>query len=164
MICTACYSNLKSMRHREISQKEIEEIIGKCEYCHIAMIDLEGMPYVLPMNFGYHDGVIYFHSAPLGKKISILKSKPDVCVEFSADCVLRFQDESVACSYSMKYKSVLAHGKIEFVEDEEQKIEVLDRVMKNYSPLEFKYSSPSVRNVACWKLKVNKFEGRVFGY
>jgi uncharacterized protein len=146
------------------SQDEINAIIGKCQVCHIAMVDNEGKPYVLPLNFGYEDGIIYFHSARTGKKIDILQRHASVCVAFSSDYLLRFQNEDVACSYSMKYRSVLAYGKVEFIEDPDQKMKALANVMKNYTSREFLFNPPSVREVSCWIMKVEKFECRVYGY
>jgi len=153
------------MKHRILTNsKEIKEIIKKCQVCHVAMVDQEGKPYLVPMNFGFNEGVIYLHSSRMGKKIDILKSNPEVCIEFSTDYLLRYQNENVACSWSMKYRSVLAYGKVTFIEDDVQKMKHLDLIMKNYTPKEFKYNPPSIKEVCCWKVIVERFEGRVFGY
>jgi nitroimidazol reductase NimA-like FMN-containing flavoprotein (pyridoxamine 5'-phosphate oxidase superfamily) len=146
------------------NSKEIEEIIKKCQVCHVAMVDPEGKPYLVPMNFGFEEGVIYLHSSRVGKKIGILKNNPEVCIEFSTDYLLRYQNENVACSWSMKYRSVLAYGKVTFIEDDQQKANHMDLIMKNYSPGEFKYNPPSIREVCCWKVNVERLEGKVFGY
>jgi nitroimidazol reductase NimA-like FMN-containing flavoprotein (pyridoxamine 5'-phosphate oxidase superfamily) len=153
------------MKHRFLlNNKEIEDIIKKCQVCHVAMVDQEGKPYLVPMNFGFEEGAIFLHSSGIGKKIGILKNNPDVCVEFSTDYLLRYQAENVACSWSMKYRSVLAFGKVSFIEDDLQKRNHLNIIMKNYTPNEFKYNPPSIREVCCWKVNVERFEGRVFGY
>ena len=153
------------MKHRFITgRSEMEEIIRKCHVCHIAMVDPQGMPYLLPFNFGYENNIIYFHSASLGKKMTVLTNNPRVCVEFSTDYLLRFQDEKVACSYSMKYRCVLAYGKVEFIEDPEQKIKIMNTVMKNYSSGEFIYNPPSIKEISCWIVKIEKMEGKVNGY
>jgi hypothetical protein len=128
------------------------------------MVDPNGKPYLVPMNFGFEEDVVYLHSAQTGKKIDILKANPGVCINFTTDHLLRYQNEDVACSWSMKYRSVLVYGKVEFVEDPGQKIIHLNQVMKNYSPKEFKYNPPSLKEVCCWRVKVEKFEGRIFGY
>jgi uncharacterized protein len=143
---------------------EITDIIKKCLFCHIAMVDQEGLPYVLPFNFGYDDGVIYLHSSQHGKKIGVLKNNHNVCIAFSTDHVLRYQSEDVACSYTMKYKSVIATGKVEFIEDADQKITALNFIMKQYTPKDFQYNLPSIKEVCCWKVKIDKIEGRVYGY
>jgi uncharacterized protein len=153
------------MRNRKLDKpEEIIEIINKCQVCHVSMVDAKGKPYVIPMNFGFENDVVYLHSAKSGKKIDILKTNPEVCINFTTDHLLRYQDENVACSWSMKYRSVLVFGKVEFIEDDQEKTTHLDRVMRNYTPKEFKYNSPSIREVCCWKVVVEKYEGRVFGY
>ena len=105
------------MRARVISEKkELVDILQRCQYCHLAMVDLEGKPYVIPMNFGFKDDMIYLHGAQHGKKIDIMKEHPEVCINFTTDHILRYQNEEVACSWSMKYRSVLCYGKAEFIE------------------------------------------------
>lgn len=143
---------------------KIEEIIQKCNVCNIAMIDSLNKPYVIPMNFGYDNKTVYLHGAPSGKKIEILKYNKDVCVSFSTDHELRFQSEGVACSYSMKYRSVVANGKVEFIESSEEKIKALNIIMKNYTERSFNYNKPAVRDVNVFKVNIEKIEGRVYGY
>lgn len=153
------------MRHQFIvDQNEIDEIIKKCQVCYVSMVDENNMPYVLPFNFGYNNGVIFLHSSRKGKKIDILKKNPSVCIAFSTDHQLRYQSEQMACSYSMKYRSVLAFGKVEFVEEMDQKIEFLNTVMANYTDRDFKYNEPSLREVCTYKVKVEKFTAKVYGY
>ena len=153
------------MKSRVLDHKpQLEKIINECDVCHIAMVDENNMPYVLPFNFGYANDEIIMHSAQQGKKIDILKNNNNVCVAFSNGYELRAQNENVACSYSWKYRSVLAYGKVEFIEDFNEKIDALNAIMKNYTDKEFSYNDPAVKDVNCWKVKVEKFEGRAYGY
>lgn len=153
------------MKSRNITLKEeIERIIKSCEVCNVAMIDLDDKPYVVPMNFGYNNNCIYLHSSPNGKKIDILKKHSSVCISFSTDHLLRWQSEKVACSYSMKYRSVLAFGQVEFVSIKEEKIAALNQIMKQYTDKEYKYSDPSVKEVMVYKVNIEKMEGRAYGY
>lgn len=150
------------MRTKRIaSHAEIVKIISRCQVCHVAMIDPEGNPYLVPMNFGFEDDIIYLHSAQEGKKIDCLKHNPAVCVNFTTDHELLFQHEAVACSYSMKYSSVICYGKVEFIEDPEMKVKALHIVMKQYTEGEFTYNPPSIREVNCWIVKVDRFDGRI---
>jgi nitroimidazol reductase NimA-like FMN-containing flavoprotein (pyridoxamine 5'-phosphate oxidase superfamily) len=142
----------------------MEEIIRRCQVCHIAMVDPDGLPYVLPFNFGYEENIIYFHSGKLGKKMNILTNNPNVCVEFSTDYLLRSQNENVGCSYTMKFRSVLAYGKVEFIDDPEQKTRIMNIIMKNYATGEFKYNPPSMNEVCCWIVKIEKLEGKINDY
>lgn len=153
------------MRHRILSHhKEITEIIHRCQICHVAMVTPEGNPYLVPMNFGFEEDIIYLHSAQKGKKIDCLKNHPEACINFTTDQVLRYQNEEVACSWSMKYRSVLCYGRVEFIEDPEQKRKALDILMKQYSGRPFTYNDPSIREVSCWMVRVQRFDARVYGY
>ena len=153
------------MRVRAITEKrEIEEIIRKCQWCHLAMVDPDGKPYVIPMNFGFDGDVIYLHGAGRGKKAVILDEHPDVCINFSTDHLLRYQNEAVACSWSMRYRSVLCYGIAEAVTGADEKTAALHVVMAQYTGGSFRFNPPSIREVSVWKVKVKKFEGRAFGY
>jgi len=144
--------------------KIIQKIIDKCEACYLGMVDQAGKPYVLPFNFGFGEGVIYLHSAQTGRKIDILKNNPDVCVCFSTDHQLFRRHEPVACSYGMKYRSVLAFGKIEFIEDYDEKVKALNIIMRKYAGRDFEYNPPAVNNVCVYKVVVDTFEGKESGY
>ncbi len=143
---------------------EILETADKSEVCYLGMTDLENKPYVLPFNFGIHEGMIYFHSAKEGRKIDILKNNPFVCVSFSNSHVLRWQHEKVACSYSMKYRSVLAFGKVEFINDYDEKVLAVNIIMRKYTGKDFSYNAPAINEVQPWRVVVEKWEGRVYGY
>lgn len=153
------------MKNRIVENSdEILEIIAKCEVCYVSMIDVEGMPYVVPLNFGYENGTLYLHGAKEGKKIEALKNNPKVCVAFSTDHLLRYQHEQVACSWSMKYRSVLLYGEVEFINDEQERIEALNVMMRKYAQRDFKFNMPAVREVLPFKVVATKIEGRAYGY
>ena len=153
------------MHHRFITdQNQIDEIILKCEVCYVSMVDENNLPYVLPFNFGYKEGIIYLHSSQKGHKIDILRKNPSVCIAFSTDHQLRHQSEGVACSYSMRYRSVLAFGKVEFIDDIDQKAEFFNTVMSHYTDREFTYNAPALREVCTYKVKVEMFTAKIYGY
>lgn len=153
------------MRTRIFSDKqECIGIISRCQWCHVAMIGTDDKPYVIPMNFGFRDDVIYIHGAGKGKKVDILRNNPAVCINFSTDHLLRYQSEEVACSWSMKYRSVLCYGDAEFIEDPDEKTAALNIIMSQYTRCEFTYNPPSIREVNVMRIKVERFEGRIFGY
>ena len=126
---------MKTLVHTE--KEQIEFIISKCDVCYVGLADTDGTPYVLPMNFGYRDGVVYLHSAQEGRSISILERNPKVCITFSTDHALVFQHPEVACSYRMRSKSVICWGKVAYEENFDRKVEALDIIMKQYSDKTF---------------------------
>lgn len=152
---------MKTLIHTDLAT--IEAVIARCDVCYAGLADTDGTPYVLPMNFGYRDGVVYLHSAQEGRSISILERNSKICLTFSTDHELVFQHPEVACSYRMRSKSVIAWGHVEYEEDFDNKAEALDCIMRQYSGKEFRYSDPAVRNVKIWKVKLEEVSCKEFG-
>ncbi len=143
---------------------KIREIIDKCDTCYVGMVDAVGKPYVLPFNFGYENGSIYLHMAPQGKKTDVLRNNPNVCVAFSTDHELFNRHEQVACSYGMKYRSVLAHGQAEFIDDYDEKVRIMNVTMQKYTGKDFSYNAPAINNVCICHIHIKKIEGKLSGY
>ena len=73
-------------KDREIIEiQAIEEIIRRSLVCRLGLSDENGIPYIVPLCFGYHDRTVYFHTAQEGKKLDILQKNDRVCVEFDID-------------------------------------------------------------------------------
>lgn len=144
-------------------QHIIDEIIGKNKLCYVGLIDKDGLPYVIPMNFGYDDGIIYLHSAREGGSIEALRENPNVCITFCSNPTLTYQNEEVACSYRMKGSSVICRGKVVFEEDFDQKVKALNILMKQYTERPFTYSTPAINNVLVWKVEIERISTKVFG-
>ena len=146
-----------------VEKEEIETIIKKCKVCFVGFADTDGTPYVLPMNFGYKDDIVYLHSSMKGQSIDILHRNNHVCITFSIDHELVFQHPNVACSYRMRSKSVILWGNVFFEEAFEKKTEALNIIMNQYSDKKFTYSNPAVSNVKIWKVPVSKITCKIFG-
>jgi len=142
---------------------QIEAIIRKNKICYVGLIDKNGLPYVIPMNFGYENDVIYLHSGAENSSIATLKKNPNVCITFCSEPELVYQNEEVACSYRMKSSSVICRGKVTFEESFEGKIKALDIIAKQYSERKFTYSDPAVNNVVIWKVDIEQMSTRIFG-
>lgn len=152
------------MRRRVIDRdQELLEVIHRSEVCYVSMVAAGGVPYVVPMNFGFEENILYLHGAKTGRKIDVLKSNPLVCVAFSTDHELRYQHEQVACSWSMKYRSVLLHGRVEMIDDPDEKRHALNVVMRKYAGRNFEFSLPALREVQPFRVIVAELEGRAYG-
>ena len=148
-----------TVEEREI----IDKIIRKNTICYVGLIDQEGLPYVIPMNFGYQGDTIYLHSGPESGSVEALKKNPAVCITFSHGHELIYQHQEVACSYRMKSSSVICRGKVDFECDYQKKVEALNIIMAQYSDREFTYSEPAVNNVLIWKIEIDSMSSKVFG-
>lgn len=151
-----------NLPNREIKRfEEIEEIINKAMICHVGFADGD-KPYVLPFNFGYENRTIYLHTAPEGKKNDILKKNNNICISFDIDSQLYFRNKEVACSYGMKYKSVVLSGKAIPVDNYEEKIRIMNIFMKKYTGEEFKYNAPAIKNVKIYRIETEEISGKKF--
>lgn len=141
----------------------INEIIKKNKVCYVGMVDSDNMPYVIPMNFGFQDNIIYLHSGDEGDKIKFLEKNSNVCIVFCSEPSLVYQHEEVACSYRMKGSSVMCKGVVAFEENYDEKVKALDIIMGQYSEKKFTYSVPSVKNVKIWKIEITEITTKIFG-
>lgn len=144
-------------------QKEIEEIIKGCKTCYLGLSDENNQPYVIPMNFGYKDNTIYLHSGQFGRKWTIMKQNPKVCVTFCLGDELVHQDEHVGCSWRVKSKTVIAEGEVEFIDDYDEKEKILHIFMSQYSDRSFKFNAPAVKNVGIMKIEIKSMKAKEFG-
>ena len=153
------------MRTHYITDKsEIDSIIAGCDICFVGFVELDGSPYVIPMNFGYaNSNEIILHSGPEGKHLRLLEKNNRVCITFSNGHKLVYQHADVACSYSMDSKSVLCKGAVTFIEDIDEKETTMNLLMKNYTDREFKYSKPALMNVKIWRVTVDEITAKAFG-
>ena len=141
----------------------IKEVVDRCSICFASVVDEEGKPYAVPMNFGYHNGVFYLHSAPEGRIIRALENNKHICLTLNEGEDLVFQHPKVACSYRMRARSVVAEGKVAFITDMDEKRKALDHIMGQYSDKHFEYSDPAVRNVKIWEIKPDEIVCKEFG-
>ncbi|MCX6024732.1 MAG: pyridoxamine 5'-phosphate oxidase family protein [Chloroflexi bacterium] len=58
---------------REMEKGLTEERVGSLG------LSLHGLPYVVPLNYGYAAGKILFHCALTGKKLDYIRANPQVC-------------------------------------------------------------------------------------
>ena len=142
------------------SLSEIEAIIKKAAVCRLAMVD-DQTPYLVPLCFGYRNGELYFHSALKGMKLDILGKNPNVCFEF--DLIAEVIESEEACSWGMKYQSVIGFGRVEFIEEPSAKAEALNVIMKHYAGKSFAFPPPKVEATAVFKIAIEKMTGKQSG-
>ena len=143
---------------KEITDKKaIEDIISRSKVCKLAMCDRD-IPYIVPMSFGFNDNTLYFHSAPKGKKIEILKNNPNVCFEF--EILTQVIKSARACKWGMKYKSVIGFGTAGFITDDGLKREAFDIIMNQYSDESFSYEEAPLKSAIIIKVEIHTMTGK----
>ncbi len=140
--------------------KDIEAIIEQAEICRLALCDFN-MPYIVPLCYGYKEKTLYFHCAPEGKKIDILKKNNNVCFEIEAGAVINKSD--IPCNWAIRYKSVIGFGKAYLVTNAQEKKAALDILMSHYANGKFDYLPKSFANALIIKVVIENMTGKRSG-
>lgn len=149
---------MRKINQEITDQAIIEEVLCNSKICRLGMID-DGMPYILPFNYGYKDKHIYIHCAPAGKKLDILRENPKVCFEIEEKGDLLTAD--VACSWSTVYRSIVGYGEVEIVIDFDQKQKALEIIMAhNGAPEMVDFREKQVHAVVVLKLRIDSLTGK----
>jgi len=143
------------------AQQLIDEIMKKAQVCRLA-VSYKDMPYIIPMNFGYADRVLYFHSAHEGLKLLILRENPQAC--FEVEIETKLVPGKQACDWTMRYQSVVGFGEVEFIDDLVGKREGMKIIMQQYSNEKTLPTDDVLAGVTLFKLKVNTMTGKQSGY
>lgn len=150
-------------KDREITDRaEQLAIIEACGVCRIALNDpASGFPYVVPLNFGVDiagdEIYLYFHSAKKGEKLDLIARDNRATFEMDCDHQFIFYDKRMSCT--MGYRSVIGHGLIEVVPDDE-KIAGLEVLMRRYHAEDFPWSTKLVPATCVYRLKVLDMTGK----
>ena len=142
------------------SPQDMELLLERRPVGRLAVTTTEG-PYIVPVNFVFVEGNLYFHSGPAGRKMEALRADPRVCflVDETGPQVLWKQ----GCGISQIYRSVVCFGKAEFVEGLGEKKEVLEKMVQKYVPS--RYSLPplkdeNIRKTAVVKIVIEAMSGK----
>ena len=135
-------------KDREITDfNEIINIIKKCDVCRIALNDKD-FPYIVPLNFGLDIQ---------GKKLDLIAKDNRVTFEMDCDHNFILYEERMSCT--MGYESVIGHGVIETVPDE-NKYESLKILMRQYHAEDVKFNTDMMRVTTVLKMTVIDMVGK----
>ena len=117
-------------KDREIADEAaIRAVMEEAKVCRIGLSD-DGMPYVVPMNFGLGENCLYLHCATEGRKLDILRKNDRVC--FEMDLLREIKQGPESCGCGARYESVIGVGRAVIVEAPAEKRAALDRIMEHY--------------------------------
>ena len=144
---------------KEITDRmEIESVLSQARICRIGFSQ-NNKPYIVPMNFGYKDGYLFFHCTQEGMKIDIIKQNNNVC--FEVDINHEITDTGIPCNWSTRYSSVIGFGKALLVKDPIEKKHALNVIVNHYSPkAKFKYSEEALNKVGIIKIEITSMTGK----
>jgi nitroimidazol reductase NimA-like FMN-containing flavoprotein (pyridoxamine 5'-phosphate oxidase superfamily) len=119
---------------KEIRQKEvIIDLLNTCHVGRLGTVSRGGYPMIKPLNFAYHEGKIFFHSAREGEKIADIIRDNRVCFEVDLPIAL-VKSMGSPCRAHYLYRSVIIGGRASIVRDGAERVSALGYLMKKYQP------------------------------
>lgn len=149
-------------RDREVTDRnEIYRILEKSAVLHLGLVE-NGMPYVVPMNYGFvWEGefpVFYVHGALEGRKLDVIRKNPACCVQL--DCDVALIEGKVACQYGCSYYSFMGFGSAAIVEDPEEKMRALTVLMKTQTGKDFEFNEKLVSIVSVIRIDCDSISAK----
>lgn len=104
------------------------EILEKRTSGTLALMGDDGYTYSLPISFLYKDGVFYFHGSKVGHKVDAMRKHNKV--SFS----VIDQDRVIPEANTTHFRSVIAFGTIELIEDDVEKRKAIEIFAYKFAP------------------------------
>lgn len=110
-------------------KQKIEEFLSSAETGFLGLTNNDA-PYIVPLNYVWFDGSIYFHGASEGKKVDFIKNNPVatfVISEFQGTMV-----SPIPANTDTAYLSVMLFGDIEIVNNLREATNAMQALLDKY--------------------------------
>ncbi len=150
----------RPMRRKEKEMGELEalEIVRTGDYGILSVIQDNGYPYGVPLNYAYDDGYIYFHGAKEGNKNDSILANEKVSFTIVEDY------EIIKASFDTHYRSVIIFARAKQLAGKE-KIRGLRLLLEKYSPGYLKegelYLERFKDKTSVFRLEIESITGKV---
>jgi uncharacterized protein len=140
------------------SREEMEEILREEEIGYLGL-SLDGMPYVVPLNYSYADGRIYFHCGLKGKKLVFMKANPQVCFSVARQ-LAEVREHAGGNPCHVDSDSVTCYGKARMIDDLDERSKALNAFNRRYRSAAPDVPEERVKNCGVVEIKISEMTGR----
>lgn len=140
------------------SRGEMEELLRKEEIGYLGL-SLEGRPYVVPLNYHYSDGKIYFHCGLKGKKLVCMKANPQVCFTVGRQ-LAEVREHAGGNPCHVDSDSVVCYGRARMIEDLDERSRVLNAFNRRFRPDAPDVPMERVKNCGVVEIAISEMTGR----
>ncbi len=138
--------------------EEIQQILKSNNICRISYAE-KNIPYITVMNYGYSNNKLYFHCANEGRKLNIIKSNNFICFEISDSIDLKKGE--FACDFTISFRSLIGYGKMEIVNNFEEKEKALNILMNQLTGKnKWTYEEKMINGVTILCLEIQSVTGK----
>jgi nitroimidazol reductase NimA-like FMN-containing flavoprotein (pyridoxamine 5'-phosphate oxidase superfamily) len=121
-------------RHPERGAYErevVDAILDEARICHVGFVH-EGRPFVIPTIHARAGDVLYVHGSPASRMLKTLSGDVDVCVTVTLlDGIVLARS---VYNHSMNYRSAVVLGRARLLDDRDEKLAALERVVEHVVP------------------------------
>ena len=145
-------------KNQQLSQEECAQILATGKRGVLAVLGDDGYPYTVPLDYVFDDGRLFFHSAVEGHKLDAIRAY-DKC----SFCVLSEPEETEG-EWWLTWKSVIAFGRVQVIDDEQRKLAYLTEIGYKYFPSEEEAegsAARSVNRVEMLELTIEHLSGKI---
>ncbi len=148
-------------KEKEITDKElILKILKGSKVCRLALNDTE-VPYIIPLDYGYIEDALYFHSATKGTKLDLIRK--DNRAAFEIEYYSEILKSDISCEWTTKYRSVIGRGEIETFDSLEDKRKGLEIIMQHNGKYNNHFEDKMLKRVAVYRLKITELKAKQSG-
>jgi nitroimidazol reductase NimA-like FMN-containing flavoprotein (pyridoxamine 5'-phosphate oxidase superfamily) len=145
-------------REKEITDRaELRRILRDARVCRLALADGD-RPYLVPLTFALDGDDVILHSARGGRKIDVLRRNPSVCFEVEEGVELA--PAGTACGFSMRFRTVIGFGDVEFVEGRTERARLLALFGPRYGAPDGPLPEAEVERTYVLRIRVRELTGK----
>ncbi len=133
------------------------DVLARGDVARLAMVD-EGGPYLVPVSYALlppEPGEplrLVVHGARGGRKMDALRRDPRVCVEVTVDAAV--VPAVRACDVTVRFRSVIAFGRVAFLEDRAARARALAAIAERYNPGSPPIDEGEARKIAILEVRI----------
>jgi nitroimidazol reductase NimA-like FMN-containing flavoprotein (pyridoxamine 5'-phosphate oxidase superfamily) len=140
------------------SREEMERILQEETIGYLGL-SMDGMPYVVPLNYSYVEGRILFHCALTGRKLDYLKANPRVCFTVGRQFGETVRHPQGALCH-VNNDSVICYGTARMIENVVERRQILDVFNRCLRPDAEEITLEAAAKCCAVEIKVAEMTGR----
>ncbi len=149
----------------EISQEDAKNFLKMAKVAHVATVDSDGFPYVIPLVYLYENEKVYLHIGNIRESHfwENIKENPKVCIEVSEMGDLH-PGKKYACQSALVYTSVVVFGTIRRIEEEKEKELFFDRLLEKYGDPSWTFERkgyPILPKIELFEVDIDRLTGKL---
>ena len=115
---------------QQLSDDEALDVLKSAKRGVLSVVGDDGWPYGIHLNPHFENGKIYFHGAKEGHKIDGLRRDARACFTVIDEGT---HDASRPPEWALTFRSVVVFGRVEFVEDQAEALEICRRLSRRFT-------------------------------